>query len=65
MATKEDPVKYWADIRQCISDVNRSIASLQLALAGASASNNDDFVTIALTKRQIAMVLVLLEGAFK
>jgi hypothetical protein len=64
MATKEDPVKYWADIRQCISDVNKAIASLQLTLAGATGSD-DEFVTIALTKRQIAMVLVLLEGAFK
>jgi len=59
--TKEDPVKYWAGVRQCISDLNKATSSLQLALA--CRGEPGDFVSVSLTKRQIAMLLVLLDGA--
>jgi alanine-alpha-ketoisovalerate/valine-pyruvate aminotransferase len=61
MSKEDDPVKYWAGVRQCISDINKATASLQLALA--CGGNPAEFVTVTLTKRQIAMLLVLLEGA--
>ena len=50
-------------MRQCINDVNKATASLQLALA--SHSEPDEMVSVTLTIRQIAMLLVLLDGAFK
>ena len=63
MAKEDDPVKYWAGVRQCISDVNKATASLQLAMA--TSGSPDEMVSVTLTIRQIAMLLILLEGALE
>ena len=63
MPTKEDHVKHWAEVRQCINDVNKATASLQLAMA--CKGEPEEMVSVNLTVRQIAMLLVLLDGAFK
>ena len=60
MPEKEDPVKYWLGVRQCIADINKATASLELALA--CKGEPDDFISVRLTKRQIAMLLTLLQG---
>ena len=63
MPLKDDPVKHWDEVRQCISDVNKATASLQLALA--SSSDPSELVKVSLTIRQIAMLIVLLGRAFE
>jgi hypothetical protein len=63
MPKEDDPVKYWQGVRQCISDVNKATASLQLAMA--CKGEPDEMVSVTLTIRQIAMLIVLLEGALE
>lgn len=63
MTKDDDPVKYWHGVRQCLSDINKATASLQLALA--CGGDPAEMVSVKLTKRQIAMLVVLLEGALK
>jgi hypothetical protein len=63
MTKEDDTVKHWAEIRQCISDVNKATASLQLAMA--SSPDPNELVTVPLTIRQIAMLVVLLGRAFE
>jgi hypothetical protein len=58
-----DQVKRWLEIKQCIDDVNKATASLQLALA--CSGEVDEFVAVSLTKRQIALLIVLLGKAFE
>jgi hypothetical protein len=63
MPTKEDPVQRWLELKQCIDDVNKATASLQLAMT--CSGNPDEMVSVTLTIGQIAMLIVLLGKAFE
>jgi hypothetical protein len=59
-----DPVKRWLEIKRCLDDVNKATASLQLAMA-CGGGKEDEMVSVNLTVRQIATLIVLLGKAFE